>query len=106
MTDIDNIKVLRLNSGEEIIAEVEHDKIHSTYHVKNPCQIVISQPDRSVPQAEISLMPWLAYTEARKELDIEAHYIMFVLTPAPQLLNQYNSVYGSGITLPNMPLME
>lgn len=105
MSVFENIKVLRLSSGEEIIAEVEHDVIHSKYRVMNPCQIVIIQPEKGVPHAEITLMPWLAYTEAKKELDIDANYVMFALKPALELVNQYNKIYGSGLTLPNIPLM-
>ena len=62
MSVFENIKVLRLSSGEEIIAEVEHDVIHSKYHVMNPCQIVIIQPEKGVPHAEITSVSYTHLT--------------------------------------------
>ncbi len=75
------IKLVRLSSGEEIIANVE------TYedHVKLYDGIVM------IPAGEgkIGFMPWMPYTKAADGLLINNRWILFVIDPVGDMIDQF-----------------
>ena len=89
-----NVQLIGLVSGEQIIAKIE--LIENVYSIKNPAIIV------PVGKGELALAPWLPYTTVDQTgVQINKDRIMFVLTPQPELANNYNTSFGNGLILPD-----
>ena len=73
------IKILRLISGEEVLGQVEENK-----------------KDEKPTLSIASLIP---HSE-EDDVTIKAQHVLFEITPLEELVNEYNSVYGSGIITP------
>jgi hypothetical protein len=87
-----NIKLLRLISGEEVIAKIV-EEINGDYLVKNP---VILLP---TGKSRIALVPWLPYAES-ETMTIPAKIVGFVVVPKEDLITEYTNM-TSGLVLPN-----
>jgi len=88
----ENIKLLRLTSGEEIIAEVD---------TSDGNQVEIKDAIIMIPAGEgkIGFMPFIPYTKAKDGLTIRSKDIMFMVDPIDSLIDQFKSA-RSGITMP------
>ena len=88
-----NIKVFKLISGEELIAEV-----FATYeaymNVKNPAQIVLQQTGQGV---SVALAPYMPYIEGN--VNLQRHAVAAEGEPNQQMANEYNRIFGSGIVV-------
>jgi hypothetical protein len=87
-----NVKVFRLNSGEEILSRFEEQK--DTWLLKDPAILV------PVGQGQIGLMPWLIYTKASKGISIPKSFVAFTIEPLDELKNQYDSSLNKGLVTP------
>jgi hypothetical protein len=89
-------KIVRLTSGEEIICFYsEEDGISE---LKKPAIII------PTGQGQLSIMPWLAYADlADKSIKIDKRFIVFVVDCQTDMLNEYNSAFGSGLFIPTSP---
>lgn len=89
-----NVQLIGLVSGEQIIAKVE--LIENVYSIKNPAIIV------PVGKGELALAPWLPYTTVDQTgVTISKERVIFTLTPQPELANNYNENFGSGLIIPD-----
>ena len=89
-----NVQLIGLVSGEQIIAKVE--LIENVYSIKNPAIIV------PIGKGELALAPWLPYTTVDQTgAVVNKDRVMFVLTPQPELANNYNQNFGSGLIIPD-----
>jgi len=89
-----NIQLIALVTGEQIIAKIEI--IGDIYTIKNPAIIV------PVGKGELALAPWLPYTTVDQTgVTIHKDRVIYVLTPQPELSNQYNTTFGNGLVLPD-----
>jgi hypothetical protein len=88
-----NVKVFRLNSGEEILARFEEQD--TAYVLKDPAILV---PMR---EGQIGLMPWMMYTKASKGVTIPKTFIAFIVDPLDELKSQYDSSLNKGIVAPS-----
>jgi len=88
----ENIKLLRLTSGEEIIAEVD---------TSDGNQVEIKDAIIMIPagKGKIGFMPFIPYTKAKDGLTIRSKDIMFMVDPIESLIDQFKSA-RSGITMP------
>ena len=87
-----SVTVVRLNSGEEIICDSEvKGKIRT---IKKPCIII------PTGQGQIGLMPWLGYGEVANGVEVKESFVAFTFEPSAQLRNEYSSVFGSGLVIP------
>jgi hypothetical protein len=91
--DIMNVKVFRLNSGEEVIARFEEKE--KTTILKDPAVLV------PMGQGQIGMMPWMMYTKAAKGIEIPNNYIAFTIEPLDELKGQYDSGLNKGIVTPS-----
>ena len=88
-----SVKIVRLNSGEEIISNAELDK--KVYTLKKPCVII------PTGQGQIGLMPWLAYGDIGEDgIQIKESFVAFTFEPSTQLRNEYSQMFGSGLVVP------
>jgi hypothetical protein len=88
-----NVKVFRLNSGEEILSRFEEQ--NDSWLLKDPAILV------PVGQGQIGLMPWLMYTKAAKGVSIPKSFVAFTLEPLDELKSQYDSGLNKGIVAPS-----
>lgn len=91
-----NVKVFRLNSGEEILARFEETDTHFT--LKDPAILV------PVGQGQIGLMPWMMYTKASKGIEIPRSFVAFSIDPLEELKTQYDNSLNKGIATPGKGL--
>ena len=88
-----NVKLFRLNSGEEIIARFSENDTH--YTLKDPAVLIPMQ------QGQIGIMPWLVYTKAAQGLNIPKTFIAFAVDPLDELKEQYDASLNKGIVAPS-----
>jgi hypothetical protein len=87
------IKLIRLTSGEEIIAEID-DQEGEKY-------ITIFDPIVLIPAGEgkIGFMPFMPYTRAKDGMVLPRQVIMFMVEPIDALIDQFKTA-KSGIVTP------
>jgi hypothetical protein len=90
---MNNIKVFKLISGEEIIGEV-FNNFDQTLELKSPAAIVIQQTQQGVG---VGLMPYMAYATGNVQLYKNA--IASEAAPDIKMVNEYNRIFGSGIQI-------
>ena len=91
------IQIVRLQTGEEIIAKVEVSD--DSYFLKNPAIIL------PAGQGKVGLAPYLPYCEISEDgLEIDKKFVMFVSTPVSEFMNQYSTAFGSGLLVPDNTL--
>lgn len=91
-----NVKVFRLNSGEEVLSRFEEQD--SSFILKDPAILV------PVGKGQIGLMPWMMYTKASKGIQIPKSFIAFVVEPLEELKEQYDSSLNTGLVTPTSKL--
>lgn len=87
-----NVKVFRLNSGEEILSRFEEQD--TCFILKDPAILV------PVGHGQIGMMPWMIYTKASKGVTIPKSFVAFVVEPIEDLKEQYDSSLNKGIVAP------
>lgn len=91
------IKMFRLTSGEDIIAEVSNTNDQS-YELKNPVQIVMHPtPDGKV---SIGFGQFIPYADGGR-LQLNKSYVGAEAEVDQSMTNEYNRIYGSGIVVAN-----
>jgi len=88
-----NVKVFRLNSGEEILSRFEETDTH--WNLKDPAILVPFE------RGQIGLMPWLMYTKAAKGVQIPKSFVAFTIEPLDELKEQYDQSLNKGIVTPS-----
>lgn len=92
------IKILKLVTGEEIIADVTTND--DFLKLDKPCALQIF-PSRSDPQQpQMALIPYAAYTEDHV-VNVKETDVIWSEPPIKELYNQYNSIFGNGIVVAN-----
>ena len=87
-----NVKIFRLNSGEEILARFEEQE--TAFVLKDPAVLV---PMR---EGQIGMMPWMMYTKASKGVSIPKTFIAFTVEPLEELKTQYDASLNQGLVTP------
>lgn len=92
-----NVKALRLITGEDIICEylINEDIVE----MKNPVQVSLIPSRSSGNQPNFGFMPF-PLTSNDKSIIIDKKHVLFTCEPAEEFLNQYNTLFGSGIVTP------
>jgi hypothetical protein len=88
-----NVKVFRLNSGEEILSRFEEQD--NAWLLKDPAVLV------PVGQGQIGLMPWMMYTKASKGISIPKSFVAFTIEPLDELKSQYDAGLNKGLVTPS-----
>lgn len=88
---MNNIRVFKLISGEELIAEIFN---HFDRHIelKKPASIVMQRTEQGVG---VGLAPYMPYSAGN--IDLHRTAIASDAEPDTQLMNEYNRIFGSGI---------
>tara|TARA_R110001583_G_scaffold77308_1_gene210553 strand:- start:533 stop:862 length:330 start_codon:yes stop_codon:yes gene_type:complete len=88
------VKIIRLQTGEEIICKFLDGSTEGTKILKKPAIII------PVGQGNIGLSPWLPYAELSDGVEVKESHIMFIVKPVDEFLNEYNTAFGSGLVVP------
>ena len=85
-----NIKIVRLNSGEELLC---------SYEKLNEQSVKLSEIALLIPTREnsIGLMPFMPYTNS-EELTVKESFVAFIAEPVEGLRQQYQQMFGKIIT--------
>ena len=81
------VKLIRMWSGEDVIADLIKDQASS---------ITITDPIVAVPsqqQGQIAFAPWSPLSQ-KGEIEITSKYIVYTTDPQPDIIEQYNSMFG------------
>ena len=91
-----SVKIVRLSSGEEIVCSCEVDG--DIYKIKKPAILI------PTGKGTLGLMPWLAYADlSENTIEIDKKFVVFIIDPQNDLLNEYNTAFGSGLFVPASP---
>ena len=97
MAKTENLKIIRMLTGEEIIAEIVVDS-GEKLSIKNPLRIVV-MPNKADPQQPtVGLAPFMQFSE-EKELTLNKNHVTFTATPINEFVNQYTAMFG-GLVVP------
>ncbi len=86
-----SVKLIRLTTGEEILAKCETTAVG--FVLKDPAIIV------PVGQGKLGFAKWLPYAQTEKGVEIPSNFVMFHLDPDPELINQYTGMV-TGLVVP------
>ncbi len=93
------VKVIKLITSEEIVAEVEHEA-PDTLTLKNALALVMQQ-DRN-GNIGVGVIPW--GTNSIGSITIDKLHILYVNDPKEELVQMYKTAF-SGIAVPNKQLI-
>ena len=92
------IKLLTLKTNHTIMGKVTEELTEVT--IKEPVQVVQVPPRAQNDPGSIAFAPFLEYaTEFKDGFKIKKDDILVTSTPVVELENQYNQIFGSGITI-------
>jgi hypothetical protein len=93
------IKVIKLVTGEEVIGDMKPSGPHDDrITVDKPCAVMLVSSKSTPDQHSMALIPYAAYT-ADHSIEIYKKSIVWTAELADDVLNQYNSIFGSGIQI-------
>lgn len=84
------IKIVRLTSGEELLATV--DLMDNGYVLNDIAVLIPTQ------QNQLGLAPFMPYAVYTKGIEFQSKDIMFVTEPVDALREQYQTMFGHVIT--------
>jgi len=98
------VKIIRLVSGEELIASVKEGcsvgwMKDDVVNLESPA-ILVPNRNEETGQTSIQLVPWIPYVESTDGMNINPSSIMYIETPCIDLVNVYNQQFGSGLVIP------
>jgi hypothetical protein len=93
------IKVIKLVTGEEVIGDMKPSGPHDDrITVDKPCAVMLISSKSTPDQHSMALIPYAAYT-AEHSIEIYKKSLVWTAELADDVLNQYNSIFGSGIQI-------
>lgn len=96
-----SVQVIKLMNGEEIVASVKRED-DTTVTVSKPA-IVMLAPNQS-GGLSVQMGPWCPHTES--DIPVNKSHILYRVEPNTDLLNGYNTNFGSGLVVPNKTLLK
>jgi hypothetical protein len=98
-----NIQILKMITGEELLAEIVDRSEDSFITIKNPVRVVV-MPTKTNPQTPtVGFAPWAEFSE-EKTFTIHKAHVIVTMKPVQEFINQYNSMF-SGILLPEKKII-
>ena len=91
------VKLIRMWSGEDVIADLIKDEA-SSITITDP---IVAGPSQQ--QGQIAFAPWSPLSQ-KGEIEITSKYIVYTTDPQPDIIEQYNSMFGK-ISKPSKKLI-
>lgn len=99
----DNIHILKLATGEEILAEIISNVKGGDITVKNPVRIVVI-PNKLDPKTpNVGFAPWMEFAEERT-ITIDSSHVVTKAAPMKEFIEQYNLMF-SNLVVPQNKLI-
>ena len=92
------IKLLRLKSGEDVVAEVEESE--DSVMLDNPA-VIMPMGDPRGGNVQWGFTPWAMFSND-KMIQVQREWIVFISEPAKDIVNNYRQAFGSGIVVPEV----
>ena len=93
-----NIQIIRLISGEEIIADVSYRSADGVYVLKEPLVLMFGQGN-APGKVGISLAPWMPYRDTQFDVEVRKEgVLMLPMKPCQDLLNSYQQIFSKLLT--------
>ena len=89
-----DIKLIRLRTGEMLLADTTILHEQGMYTLKKPAWIA------QVNKGEFALVPWLPLAK-EDVVTISAENIVYCVEPETGISNEYSTAFGSGLVMPN-----
>jgi len=91
------MKLVRLSSGEEVIGKV----------VDNGSDVTITDGYSLIPAGEgkIGFMPFMAYTKAKEGITIPKNFVVFMVDPVDELVDQVRQM-DTGLVTPKNKIIS
>ena len=86
------IKVIKLNSSEELVTDITDNG--DSYTLSNPVSIVYQKTDKGLGSGLAPYMPF-----ATGDVTLFKTSIAAMADPSTDMLNEYNRIFGSGIVV-------
>lgn len=102
MANVENLKILRLSTGEEILGEVLDENV-TKFVVKNPVRVVVMPSKTDPKNPSVGFAPFMQWSDD-KALTLNALHVITTATPIAEFVNQYNGMFG-GIVVPKSGLI-
>jgi len=90
-----NVKIFRLQTGEDVIADKSEQSSTQVVHMKKPFVIIPMQSKPGGP-VQLQMTPYMPYSDDTV-VKIDSAKIMAEVAPKSDILNSYNANVGSGI---------
>lgn len=91
-----NIQLIRLTSGEEIIADVDLNGIDTETIIMKEAIVLIP-----AGEGKIGFMPFMPYSKAAESgIEVDLKFVMFMVEPMESLIDQHRQAH-SKIEIPN-----
>ena len=87
------IKLLKLVTGEEIVAEMSNTK-QGQFQLKTPVTIRVYPSQISGGQPSLGFAPWPSFADLTKPVvvNIEPLHVAYYYTPNSELISEYNGL--------------
>lgn len=89
------VKILKLVSGEEILAKVTEGDSDNTVVINKPMALML----HTGQQGGIQMVPWLMLSQ-KEEAEIPKDKIIVMYDPKTEIVNGYQSQIGGIVTAP------
>tara|TARA_Y100000310_G_scaffold299136_1_gene333697 strand:+ start:484 stop:807 length:324 start_codon:yes stop_codon:yes gene_type:complete len=90
---MNNIKIVRLSTGEELVCKLLEDSEDSVI-LKDPAILIPAGRD------QLAFGQWMPYAKYENGVEINKRFIIFTVECQDDLKNQYNSTFGNGLVVP------
>lgn len=95
-----NVKIVKLLTGEEIVAEVLD--LNTTIQVKNPVRVIVIPNKIDPNKPNVGFAPWAEFSDD-KTFTLAKSHVVCIMDPIKEFINQYNGMFGGIILNPNGP---
>jgi hypothetical protein len=94
-----SLKIIKLLNNEEVMGEIQWNS-EGDCEITNPVRIQVMPGKTGEPQIGFAPWPMFADHESKQKFIVSSLSVIYQYSPAQELINNYNSVFGSGIVLP------
>jgi hypothetical protein len=96
-----NIQGIKLVTGEEVIADISVTN-EGQLQLKNPVQLRMVPPKVPGAQPQMGFVPFPAFSQQKQDeiILVEPLHVVYNYTPATDISDNYNQMFGSGIITP------
>ena len=98
-----NLKLIRLISGEELLAEILSETT-TDVTLKNAVRVVIMPSKTSATTPTVGFAPWAEFSD-EKEFTIHKAHVIVTMKPVEEFINQYNNMFGGIVSVPTSKLI-